>query len=148
MYYSKKTTHQILAKVYFSPAKWPFWLLSYIFPECKTPELIDIIFLVDNSGSPNKDGFQEMINLIKYMVKKSVVGEKRVRFGRRLLQQPSFGVHTKSVLHTNWYSEGHLKHQSFGGTRNTAEPWTIHSPTLTKHMVDGEQRMFPKCYSW
>uniref|UniRef100_A0A672RRK8 Si:ch211-62a1.3 n=1 Tax=Sinocyclocheilus grahami TaxID=75366 RepID=A0A672RRK8_SINGR len=46
---------------------------------CKT-QLIDIIFLVD-AGSSNKDGFQEMINLMKYVVSKSVVGEKRVRFG-------------------------------------------------------------------
>uniref|UniRef100_A0A672RPJ1 Si:ch211-62a1.3 n=1 Tax=Sinocyclocheilus grahami TaxID=75366 RepID=A0A672RPJ1_SINGR len=43
-------------------------------------QLIDIIFLVD-AGSSNKDGFQEMINLMKYVVSKSVVGEKRVRFG-------------------------------------------------------------------
>ncbi|XP_056106602.1 collagen alpha-6(VI) chain [Rhinichthys klamathensis goyatoka] len=49
--------------------------------ECKTPELIDIIFLVDASGNPNKDGFKEMINLMSFVVGKSVVGERRVRFG-------------------------------------------------------------------
>ncbi|XP_059372839.1 collagen alpha-6(VI) chain-like [Carassius carassius] len=49
--------------------------------ECKMKTIIDIIFLVDASGSFNKDGFQEIMNLIKYIVRKSAVGEKRVRFG-------------------------------------------------------------------
>ncbi|XP_067242040.1 collagen alpha-6(VI) chain-like [Chanodichthys erythropterus] len=49
--------------------------------ECKTPELIDIIFLVDASGNPNKDGFLEFKSLMAYVVKNSVVGERRVRFG-------------------------------------------------------------------
>ncbi|CAM4727873.1 unnamed protein product [Leuciscus chuanchicus] len=49
--------------------------------ECKTPELIDIIFLLDASGNPNKDGFEDMINLMSYVVGKSVVGNKRVQFG-------------------------------------------------------------------
>ncbi|KAF4106106.1 hypothetical protein G5714_013768 [Onychostoma macrolepis] len=56
-------------------------LLKICNTECKTSELIDIIFLVDASGSANKDGFQEMVNLMKYTVSKSLVGEKRVRFG-------------------------------------------------------------------
>ncbi|XP_077052973.1 collagen alpha-4(VI) chain-like [Siphateles boraxobius] len=56
-------------------------LLKICNTECNTPELIDIIFLVDASGNPNKDGFKEMINLMSYVVDKSVVGEKRVRFG-------------------------------------------------------------------
>ncbi|KAK9964947.1 hypothetical protein ABG768_006074 [Culter alburnus] len=56
-------------------------LLKICNTECKTPELIDIIFLVDASGNPNKDGFQEFISLMAYVVKKSVVGERRVRFG-------------------------------------------------------------------
>lgn len=36
---------------------------------------------MDASGDPNKDGFKEMINLMSYVVGKSVVGERRVRFG-------------------------------------------------------------------
>ncbi|KAF4106105.1 collagen alpha-6(VI) chain-like [Onychostoma macrolepis] len=56
-------------------------LLKICNTECKTPELVDIIFLVDTAGSPSKDGFQEIINLMEYTVSKSVVGEKRVRFG-------------------------------------------------------------------
>ncbi|XP_048059794.1 collagen alpha-6(VI) chain-like isoform X2 [Megalobrama amblycephala] len=56
-------------------------LLKICNTECKTPELIDIIFLVDASGNPNKDGFQEFISLMTHVVNKSVVGERRVRFG-------------------------------------------------------------------
>ncbi|XP_056326489.1 collagen alpha-6(VI) chain isoform X1 [Danio aesculapii] len=56
-------------------------LLKICNTECKTPQLIDIIFLVDTSARPNIDGFQEMINLMTHVVRKSVVSEKRVRFG-------------------------------------------------------------------
>ncbi|XP_048062039.1 collagen alpha-4(VI) chain-like [Megalobrama amblycephala] len=56
-------------------------LLKICNTECKTPELIDIIFLVDASGNPNKVGFQEFISLMTHVVNKSVVGERRVRFG-------------------------------------------------------------------
>ncbi|XP_067241669.1 collagen alpha-6(VI) chain-like isoform X3 [Chanodichthys erythropterus] len=56
-------------------------LLKICNTECKTPELIDIIFLVDASGNSNKDGFREFISLMTHVVNKSVVGERRVRFG-------------------------------------------------------------------
>ncbi|TRY60582.1 hypothetical protein DNTS_026991 [Danionella cerebrum] len=49
--------------------------------ECKTPELIDIIFLVDVAGRPGNLGFEEMKNLMQHVVKKSVVSPNRVQFG-------------------------------------------------------------------
>lgn len=98
-----------------------FTLIISIIPECKTPELIDIIFLVDTSGGPNRDGFQEMINLMTHVVRKSVVSEKRVRFGAitysntpRLeftLQQYKSQADVMRVI-------SNLK--SVGGSRNTA----------------------------
>uniref|UniRef100_A0A672LBJ1 VWFA domain-containing protein n=1 Tax=Sinocyclocheilus grahami TaxID=75366 RepID=A0A672LBJ1_SINGR len=95
-------------------------LTSYIFPECKTPELIDIIFLMDASGSPNKDGFQEMINLMKYTVSKSVVGEKRVRFGAVTY---SNNPHSEFTL-KQYYSQTDILRvisnlKTSGGSRNT-----------------------------
>lgn len=36
---------------------------------------------MDASGNPNKDGFQEFISLMSHVVSKSVVQERRVRFG-------------------------------------------------------------------
>uniref|UniRef100_A0A671KYF2 VWFA domain-containing protein n=1 Tax=Sinocyclocheilus anshuiensis TaxID=1608454 RepID=A0A671KYF2_9TELE len=88
--------------------------------KCKTPELIDIIFLMDASGSPNKDGFQEMINLMKYTVSKSVVGEKRVRFGAVTY---SNNPHSEFTL-KQYYSQTDILRvisnlKTSGGSRNT-----------------------------
>ncbi|XP_026114550.1 collagen alpha-6(VI) chain-like [Carassius auratus] len=96
-------------------------LLKICNTECKTPELIDIIFLVDSSGSPNKDGFREMTNLIKYTVSKSVVGEKRVRFGAITY---SDNPHLEFTL-KQYYSQTDILRvisnlKASGGRRNTA----------------------------
>uniref|UniRef100_A0A8C0Y9K5 Si:ch211-62a1.3 n=1 Tax=Cyprinus carpio carpio TaxID=630221 RepID=A0A8C0Y9K5_CYPCA len=96
-------------------------LLKICNTACKTPELIDIIFLVDTSGSPNKDGFQEMINLMKYMVSKSVVGEKRVRFGAVTYSNNPLSEFTLN----QYYSQTDILRvisnlKASGGSRNTA----------------------------
>uniref|UniRef100_A0A672LTS4 Si:ch211-62a1.3 n=1 Tax=Sinocyclocheilus grahami TaxID=75366 RepID=A0A672LTS4_SINGR len=97
-------------------------LLKICNTECKRPELIDIIFLVDTSGSPNKDGFQEMINLMKYTVSKSVVGEKRVRFGA-----VTYSNNPRSEFTLNkYYSQTDILRvisnlKASGGSRNTAQ---------------------------
>ncbi|XP_016330084.1 collagen alpha-6(VI) chain-like [Sinocyclocheilus anshuiensis] len=97
-------------------------LLKICNTECKRPELIDIIFLVDTSGSPSKDGFQEMINLMKYTVSKSVVGEKRVRFGA-----VTYSNNPRSEFTLNkYYSQTDILRvisnlKASGGTRNTAQ---------------------------
>ncbi|XP_073689768.1 collagen alpha-6(VI) chain [Garra rufa] len=96
-------------------------LLKICNTECKTPELVDIIFLVDASGSPNKEGFQEMLNLMKYTVSKSVVGEKRVRFGA-----VTFSNNPRSEFTLKqYYSQADVLRvisnlKPSGGSRNTA----------------------------
>uniref|UniRef100_A0A8C1ILU5 Si:ch211-62a1.3 n=1 Tax=Cyprinus carpio TaxID=7962 RepID=A0A8C1ILU5_CYPCA len=90
--------------------------------ECKTPELIDIIFLVDTSGSPNKDGFDEMIHLIQHMVSKSLVGEKRVRFGAVTYSNNPRSEFTLK----QYYSQTDILRvisnlKASGGSRNTAQ---------------------------
>uniref|UniRef100_A0A8C2JE93 Si:ch211-62a1.3 n=1 Tax=Cyprinus carpio TaxID=7962 RepID=A0A8C2JE93_CYPCA len=89
--------------------------------KCKTPELIDIIFLVDTSGSPNKDGFDEMIHLIQHMVSKSLVGEKRVRFGAVTYSNNPRSEFTLK----QYYSQTDILRvisnlKASGGSRNTA----------------------------
>uniref|UniRef100_A0A8C1VBA8 Si:ch211-62a1.3 n=2 Tax=Cyprinus carpio TaxID=7962 RepID=A0A8C1VBA8_CYPCA len=96
-------------------------LLKICNTECKTPELIDIIFLMDASGSPNKDGFQEMTNLIKYTVSKSLVGEKRVRFGAVTYSNNPRSEFTLK----QYYSQTDILRvisnlKASGGSRNTA----------------------------
>ncbi|XP_067277978.1 collagen alpha-6(VI) chain [Pseudorasbora parva] len=90
--------------------------------ECKTPELIDIIFLVDASGNPNKDGFKEMIKLMKYVVSKSVVGERRVRFGAITYSNTPQTVFTLK----EYYNQADIQKvisnlKASGGRRNTAQ---------------------------
>ncbi|XP_016298464.1 collagen alpha-6(VI) chain-like [Sinocyclocheilus anshuiensis] len=94
-------------------------LLKICNSECKTQKLIDIIFLVD-AGSPNKDGFQEMINLMKYMVRKSVVGEKGARFGAITYSDNPRSEFTLK----QYYSQTDILRvisnlKASGGTRNT-----------------------------
>ncbi|XP_062851497.1 collagen alpha-4(VI) chain [Trichomycterus rosablanca] len=48
---------------------------------CKSPKLLDVIFVVDGSGSIVKQHFQMMKRFMETVVKKAEVGEKRVRFG-------------------------------------------------------------------
>ncbi|XP_043111994.1 collagen alpha-3(VI) chain [Puntigrus tetrazona] len=97
-------------------------LLKICNTECKTSELIDIIFLVDASGSANKDGFQEMINLMKYAVSKSVVGEKRVRFGAITYSN----IPRSEFTLNQYYSQTDILRvisnlKASGGSRNTAQ---------------------------
>uniref|UniRef100_A0A8C2JGF1 Si:ch211-62a1.3 n=1 Tax=Cyprinus carpio TaxID=7962 RepID=A0A8C2JGF1_CYPCA len=92
------------------------------FEDAVTPELIDIIFLMDASGSPNKDGFQEMTNLIKYTVSKSLVGEKRVRFGAVTYSNNPRSEFTLK----QYYSQTDILRvisnlKASGGSRNTAQ---------------------------
>ncbi|XP_026109723.1 collagen alpha-3(VI) chain-like, partial [Carassius auratus] len=89
--------------------------------ECKTKQIIDIIFLVDASGSPNKDGFQEIINLMKYMVSKSVVGEKQVRFGAiTYSDNPQLEFTLKQYYSKNDIQRVISNLKASGGRRNTA----------------------------
>ncbi|KAI5108436.1 collagen alpha-6(VI) chain [Silurus meridionalis] len=90
--------------------------------ECKRPELMDVIFLVDGSGSPENQNFQLMKKLIGAVVKKADVGEKRVRFGVIVYSDQS-----KSVINLNQYNskekvlEAISQIHAPGGRRNTAQ---------------------------
>ncbi|KAK1791235.1 hypothetical protein P4O66_013255, partial [Electrophorus voltai] len=90
--------------------------------ECKRPELVDIIFLVDVAGSINKESFQSMKSFMETLVSKSEVGAKRVRIGTityadqpqsefTLIQYSSKAEVLKSISEL----------RSLGGRRNTAQ---------------------------
>ncbi|KAM7337041.1 hypothetical protein ACRRTK_003160 [Alexandromys fortis] len=49
--------------------------------DCKRIELLDIVFVLDHSGSINSQQQESMINLTIHLVKKADVGRDRVQFG-------------------------------------------------------------------
>uniref|UniRef100_A0A8B9GUW8 Si:ch211-62a1.3 n=1 Tax=Astyanax mexicanus TaxID=7994 RepID=A0A8B9GUW8_ASTMX len=90
--------------------------------ECKRPELIDIIFLVDGAGAINKETFQDIKIFMETVVTKTEVGEKRVRFGLVI-----YADRAQSVFTLNQYYkksevlEAISKLRTIGGRRNTAQ---------------------------
>ncbi|XP_058146863.1 collagen alpha-5(VI) chain [Dasypus novemcinctus] len=49
--------------------------------DCKRIQQLDVVFLLDNSGSINIQQLESMINLTAHLVKKADVGQNRVQFG-------------------------------------------------------------------
>ncbi|XP_052006790.1 collagen alpha-6(VI) chain isoform X2 [Xyrauchen texanus] len=97
-------------------------LLKICNTECKRPELMDVIFLVDASGRSNKDGFQEMKSLMINLVSKSEVGQRRVRFGTIVYSN----IPQYEFLLNQYYSKTAVQKaisnlKCSGGSRNTAQ---------------------------
>ncbi|KAI4876762.1 hypothetical protein NFI96_017996, partial [Prochilodus magdalenae] len=90
--------------------------------ECKRPELVDIIFLVDGAGSIDKATFQAMKIFMEAVVTKTEVGEKRVRFGVIV-----YADRPQSDFTLNrYYSKAEVLRaiselRPLGGRRNTAQ---------------------------
>ncbi|TSV02093.1 Collagen alpha-6(VI) chain [Bagarius yarrelli] len=90
--------------------------------ECKRPELMDVIFLVDGSGGADSANFQLMKKFLQAVVKKADVGQRRVRFGTII-----YSDQAKSEFTLNQYinKDKVLKAisgmHSPGGRRNTAQ---------------------------
>lgn len=53
----------------------------FFFPDCKRIELLDIVFVLDHSGSIGPREQESMINLTIHLVEKADVGRDRVQFG-------------------------------------------------------------------
>ncbi|XP_073729648.1 collagen alpha-6(VI) chain isoform X2 [Misgurnus anguillicaudatus] len=90
--------------------------------ECKRPELMDVIFLVDAAGSPNKNGFQEMKSFMSNVVSKSEVGKKRVRFGTIVYSDVPRSEFTLNQYDRQDEVQGAILNLiASGGSRNTAQ---------------------------
>ncbi|KAK3554491.1 hypothetical protein QTP70_024301, partial [Hemibagrus guttatus] len=89
--------------------------------ECKRPELMDVIFLVDGSGGDNSANFQLMKRLMGAVVKKADVGEKRVRFGAIVYSnQPKSEFALNQYISKDKVLEAISELHAPGGKRNTA----------------------------
>lgn len=83
---------------------------------------MDVIFLLDAAGTPNKNGFLEMKTFMSNVVSKSEVGEKRVRFGAIVY---SSNPHSDFTLN-QYYKQTDVQRailslKASGGIRNTAQ---------------------------
>lgn len=90
--------------------------------ECKRPELMDVIFLVDGSGGGDDDNFQLMKRFLGAVVKKADVGEKRVRFGAIVYSdrpKPEFTLN--QYISKDKVQEAISVMNAPGGRRNTAQ---------------------------
>ncbi|XP_051503354.1 collagen alpha-6(VI) chain [Myxocyprinus asiaticus] len=97
-------------------------LLKICNTECKRPELMDVIFLVDASGRPNKDAFQEMKSLMINLVSKSEVGQKRVRFGTIVYSKSPHSEFTLNQYYSKTAIQKAISNlKCSGGSRNTAQ---------------------------
>lgn len=90
--------------------------------ECKRPELMDVIFVVDGSGIADKANFQLMKRFLEGLVKKADVGQKRVRFGMII-----YSDQPKSEFTLNQYNSmdevlaAISRMHAPGGRRNTVQ---------------------------
>lgn len=90
--------------------------------ECKRPELMDVIFLVDGSGVADNENFQLMKRFLGAVVKKADVGQKRVRFGTIIYSdQPKSEFTLNQYISKDKVLEAISEMHSPGGRRNTAQ---------------------------
>ncbi|GAA6096982.1 collagen alpha-4(VI) chain isoform X1 [Tachysurus ichikawai] len=90
--------------------------------ECKRPELIDVIFLVDGSNSDDGANFQLKKRLMGAVVKKADVGQKRVRFGAIVYSdQPKSEFTLNQYISKDKVLEAISGLHAPGGKRNTAQ---------------------------
>ncbi|XP_075404010.1 collagen alpha-5(VI) chain [Tenrec ecaudatus] len=89
--------------------------------ECKGIQLLDIVFVLDNSGSISEEQLQSMMNLTIHLVEKADVGSNRVQFGAL-----KYSDHPETLFYLNTYSsrkgimENLRRRRDTGGSTYTA----------------------------
>ncbi|KAA0718319.1 Collagen alpha-4(VI) chain [Triplophysa tibetana] len=97
-------------------------LLKICSTGCKRPELMDVIFLLDGAGTPNKIGFLEMKTFMSNVVRMSKIGEKRVRFGLIVYSNTPHSEFTLNQYYKQADVESAVSNiKASGGSRNTAQ---------------------------
>lgn len=95
-----------------------FLLLS----DCKSIKLLDIVFVLDHSGSINLEQQESMINLTIHLVKKADVGRNRVQFGAlRYSDQPEVLFYLNTHSSSSAVIENLRRRRDTGGSTYTAK---------------------------
>ncbi|XP_012622377.2 collagen alpha-5(VI) chain [Microcebus murinus] len=69
--------------------------------DCKRIKLLDVVFVLDHSGSINSQQREHMMNLTIHLVKKADVGRDRVQFGAL-----KYSEHPEILFYLNTYPNG------------------------------------------
>ncbi|XP_045153631.1 collagen alpha-5(VI) chain [Echinops telfairi] len=90
--------------------------------ECKGIQLLDVVFVLDNSGSISEEQLQSMMNLTIHLVEKANVASDRVQFGAL-----KYSDHPETLFYLNTYSsrkgitENLRRRRATGGSTYTAK---------------------------
>ncbi|XP_007935007.2 collagen alpha-5(VI) chain [Orycteropus afer afer] len=90
--------------------------------DCKRIQLLDVVFVLDNSGSINEQQQQSMINLTIHLVKKADVGRDRVQFGAlRYSDNPEILFYLNTYSNKSGIIENLRRRRGTGGNTYTAK---------------------------
>ncbi|XP_037700994.1 collagen alpha-5(VI) chain [Choloepus didactylus] len=89
--------------------------------DCKRIPLLDIVFVLDNSGSIDLQQLESMINLTTHLVKKADVGHDRVQFGAlRYSDHPEILFYLKTYSKKSEIIKNLRRRRDTGGNTFTA----------------------------
>ncbi|XP_045712889.1 collagen alpha-5(VI) chain isoform X2 [Phyllostomus hastatus] len=98
--------------------------------DCKSTRQLDIVFVLDHSGSISADQQESMINLTVHLVNKAEVGRDRVQFGAvRYSDQPEVLFYLNTYRNRSGIIENLRRRRSTGGNTYTAKALK-HTDTL------------------
>nr|XP_017202216.1 collagen alpha-5(VI) chain [Oryctolagus cuniculus] len=90
--------------------------------DCKRIQLLDVVFVLDHSGSINSEQQESMINLTIHLVKKSDVGRDRVQFGAlRYSDDPDILFYLNTYSNRSAIIEHLRRRRDTGGSTFTAK---------------------------
>lgn len=101
--------------------------------DCKDMEMLDIVFVLDQSSSISPDQQQSMINLTIHLVNRANVGRDRVQFGAL-----KYSDNPEVIFHLNKYSsksaiiDNLMQYKSSGGNTYTAKALNYSNTMFTE----------------
>ncbi|XP_062970951.1 collagen alpha-5(VI) chain isoform X1 [Cynocephalus volans] len=89
--------------------------------DCKRIKLLDVVFVLDHSGSINSQQQESMINLTVHLVKKADVGRDRVQFGAlKYSEHPEILFYLNTYQNRSGIIENLRRRRDTGGSTFTA----------------------------
>ncbi|KAM9601157.1 LOW QUALITY PROTEIN: collagen alpha-5(VI) chain [Trichechus inunguis] len=90
--------------------------------DCKRIQLLDVVFVLDNSGSINEEQHKSMINLTIHLVNKADIGKDQVQFGAlRYSDSPEILFYLNTYSNRSGTIENLRRRRDTGGNTYTAK---------------------------
>lgn len=113
--------------------------------ECKRIEVLDVVFVIDSSGSIDYDEYNIMKDFMTDLVKKADVGKNQVRFGALKYADDPEVLFYLDTLGTKWEVISVLQNdQPMGGNTYTAEALAFSDHMFTEARGSRLQRGVPQ----